>query len=132
MNLQHIIGADLSKKSVGLYCHLSASYIRIDNNGSGFKIFIKWLKQQSIDPFETMVVMEHTGLYSWLFEDFLHKHPIAFTKVSALEIKWSQGNTRGKSDKVDARRIAGYGFSKKAILIAEKPVEKELQQLQLL
>lgn len=132
MKVQHIIGADLSKKSIDLFCHLSASYIKIDNSSSGFKEMLKWFKQQHINLSEIMIVMEHTGLYSFRFEDFLHQHQVRFAKVNALVIKRSIGLIRGKSDKIDARRIAGYGFEKRANLIVEIAANKDLQRLQLL
>lgn len=62
-----------------------------------------------IDVSETMIVMEHTGLYGYLFEQFLHSLKISFCKISAREILRSSGLVRGKTDKVDAARIALYG-----------------------
>jgi transposase len=79
-----------------------------------------------------MVVMEHTGLYSCCLEEFLHSHQIAFTKVSALAIKRSLGLVRGKSDKIDAARIAAYGYEKKDKLMADLPTDKAFKDLQLL
>ena len=116
MKVQHIIGADLSKKSIDLVCHLLKSHIEIENAAAGFKNLMQWLRQQKINPFEIMIVMEHTGLYSYCFESFLHKHQIAFCKVNALAIKRSIGLVRGKTDKLDAARIAGYGHEKKISL----------------
>ena len=130
--VQHIIGADLSKRTIDLFCHLLNNYIRIDNDLSGFKELFKWIKRLQIKPSETMIVMEHTGLYSFCFERFLHRHQICFTKVNALAIKRSLGLVRGKSDKVDAKRIAEYGNEKRSKLVAEAPPSGELQRLQLL
>ena len=76
--------------------------------------------------------MEHTGLYSYLFEQFLHSRTIAFAKVNALAIKRSIGLTRGKSDKIDARRIARYGCQWMDTLRVQKPADKALQRLKLL
>ena len=132
MKLQHIIGADLSKRTIDLFCHLLKAHIRIENTTTGFKEMLKWAKQLHVNFSETMIVMEHTGLYSYCFEHFLHQHQIAFVKVPALAIKLSVGLVRGKSDKIDARRIAEYGFEKRAKLIAETPVSIELKRLQML
>ncbi|HWJ27130.1 MAG TPA: hypothetical protein VNS32_11345 [Flavisolibacter sp.] len=85
-NLQHIIGADLSKRTIDLFYH---SHLKIENNTAGFKQMIKWFKEQNIKASKAMIVMEHTGLYSYLFENFLHNRNIAFTKVSALAVKHS-------------------------------------------
>lgn len=129
MKVQHIIGADLSKRTIDLFCN---SHLTIENNKAGFKEMLKWLKQQNINTSEVMVVMEHTGFYSYCFEGFLHDHQIAFSKVPALAVKRSIGLARGKSDKIDARRLRDYGFEKKDKLSLETEVSKELQRLSLL
>jgi transposase len=132
MKVQHIIGADLSKRSIDLVCHLLKSYLKIENNVTGFKALRQWLRQQKINPSEVMIVMEHTGLYSHGFERFLHKQHIAFCKVNALEIKRSIGIVRGKTDKLDATRIACYGYAKKDKLTIDVPASECLQRLQML
>jgi transposase len=131
-NLQHIIGADLSKKTIDLFSHQCQSHITIENNPQGFKQMTLWISGQKINISEVLIVMEHTGLYSFLFEEFLHDNGIAFCKVSALQIKKSLGISRGKSDKIDAKRIARYGYEKQDILTNEPRASKEHQRLQLL
>ena len=132
MQIQQIIGADLSKKTIDLVCHFTKTHIQIQNNNAGFKDMVKWLNQQSIDLAEVMIVMEHTGLYSYCFEEYLHQLHIAFTKVNALTIKRSLGLVRGKNDKIDAKRIASYGYEKRDQLQQHPVIEKDLQRLQLL
>jgi transposase len=132
MKLQHIIGADLSKKSIDLVCHMLKSHIQIENSMAGFKDLMQWMRQQTINPSETMIVMEHTGLYSYCFEKFLHQHQIIFCKVNALAIKRSIGLVRGKTDKLDATRIAAYGYEKKDRLTIDVPASDALKRLQML
>lgn len=132
MKVQHIIGADLSKKSIDLVCHLLKSHVQIENTITGFKGLMQWFKQQKLNASETMIVMEHTGLYSYCFEKFLHQHQIPFCKVNALAIKRSIGLVRGKTDKLDAARIAAYGYEKKDRLATNVPVSDALKRLQLL
>jgi transposase len=132
MKLQHIIGADLSKKSIDLVCHLLKSHIQIENSVTGFKNLMQWLRQQKINPYETMIVMEHTGLYSYCFEKFLHQHQMVFCKVNALAIKRSIGLVRGKTDKLDAARIAAYGYEKRDKLTIDVPASDALKRLQML
>src|SRR5438309_5770552 len=98
MQVQEIIGADLSKKTIDLACYSTGKHIEVENSRSGFKQLLKWLKDQNINTTEAKIVMEHTGLYSYCFEEFLHQRSIAFVKVNALEIKRSIGLVRGKSD----------------------------------
>jgi transposase len=132
MKLQHIIGADLSKKSIDLVCHLLNTHVQIENSIAGFKDLLQWLQQHKVNPSETMIVMEHTGLYSFCFESFLHQHQIAFCKVNALAIKRSIGLVRGKTDKLDAARIAAYGYEKKDKLVVDVPASDALKRLQML
>jgi transposase len=132
MELPHIIGADISKKSIDIASHLFKTDLKIENNSSGFRGLVKWIKQQKLSLSEVMIVMEHTGLYSYQFEQFLFQSSIRFAKVSALEIKQSMGMVRGKSDKQDARRIARYGFEKASRLVAAVPADPSLQRLQML
>jgi transposase len=132
MKLLQYLGADLSKDSIDLFCNGLKSHVKIKNSTAGFKEFLAWLVLQKLNPFSVFLVMEHTGLYSFHFENFLHKHQIRFAKVSALAIKRSLGLIRGKNDKLDAERIARYGFEKGDQLQAEKPMDKGFQRLQML
>lgn len=125
----HIIGADLSKRTIDLFYR---SHFQIENNKNGFKEMIRRMKEQNINTSNVMIVMEHTGLYSFCFENFLHEHHIAFSKVNALAVKRSIGLVRGKSDKIDAKRLANYGYEKRETLTIEPVASKELQRLQLL
>lgn len=132
MKVQHVLGADLSKKTIDLVCHLTGCHLQIENTDSGFEQLREWVKQQGLCISATLLVMEHTGLYSYLFEKFLFRHQIAFTKISALQIKRSMGLVRGKTDKIDARRIAAYGWEKREQLSGDAPVSKPLERLQML
>lgn len=131
-NVYQIIGADLSKKTIDLFCHYSNQHLQISNDVAGFKQMLRWFKQQHIDSLGIMIVMEHTGLYGFCFEEFLHSSQIRFVKVNALIIKRSAGLARGKSDKVDAKRIAYYGVDRQSTLQPESPTSKDIQRLQLL
>lgn len=132
MKVPYIIGADLSKKSIDFASHGFKKHLKVENNPKGFKELVSWIKQLQINIDEVMIVMEHTGLYSYLFEQFLHHQQIGFTKVSALAIKRSMGLVRGKTDKQDACRIAQYGFEKARRLTLSKPSDKTLERLQML
>lgn len=108
-NQVQIIGADVSKGTIDLFLHSSGKHLRITNDKPGFKCFMDWLDSQAIMRSDVLLVMEHTGLYPYLFEKFLFKKEVRFAKVSARLIRMSGGIVRGKSDKADAKRIAEYG-----------------------
>ena len=124
------VGADLSKKTIDFFIHQLKVHLRVDNNVAGFKKLIEWIQQHCICVSEVMIVIEHTGLYSYQLEQFLHQNGISFTKVSALAIKRSLGLVRGKNDKIDARRIARYAFEKQDCLSADQPLSQNLIVLQ--
>lgn len=132
MKVSHIIGADLSKKTIDFAVHQRKMHLKVQNNACGFQDAIRWFKLQSIDVSQVMIVMEHTGLYSYQLEQFLHRHSISFTKVSGLAIKRSLGLVRGKTDKQDAIRIAQYGFEKADRLVPSPPMDEDLQRLKTL
>ena len=131
MKVPHIIGADLSKDTIDFATPQSA-HIKVTNDQPGYQTFMQWLKQQSINTSKMMMVMEHTGPYSYQFEQFLHAHHLAFTKVSALAIKRSMGLVRGKNDKIDAIRIARYGYEKRDKLVNTAPMNKAMERLLML
>jgi transposase len=129
MKVSQIIGADLSKRTIDFFCHCNQQHQVFENSVAGFKELIRWLRQLKIDGSEVMIVMEHTGMYSYLFEEFLHSRQIAFAKVPALQIIRSMGMVRGKSDKIDARRIADYGAQHLGKLPVAVPTTQQLKQL---
>ena len=134
MKITEILGIDVSKSSLDCFLYHSQLPMQTTtNNEKGFKLISKWLKKQiGKDLSQLMVVMEHTGIYTWQLEQYLHKHNIAYVKRPALDIKRSVGMIRGKSDKVDARFISKYGWMRKDELQPVKPLTDQqfsLQQL---
>lgn len=111
-NQVQIIGADVSKGTIDLFLHSSGKHLRISNDKQGFRSFMDWLDSLGIMRTDVVLVMEHTGLYPYLFEKFLFKKEVRFAKVNAKLIRMSSGILRGKSDKADAKRIAEYGVQK--------------------
>ena len=127
-----VVGADLSKKTIDLVIYSTKNHLCIENSKAGFKQMFLWLKQSIKDLSEMVVVMEHTGLYSYCFEKFLFEKEIQFSKVNPMDIKYSIGVTRGKSDKVDAARIAKYGAAKQDRLQIQTQTSKALEALKML
>lgn len=132
MKVPYIIGADLSKKTIDFVSHSFQTHIQLSNGSKGFQGLIVWMTKQKLNTSDVVIVMEHTGLYSCMFEAFLHRSSIAFAKVSGLAIKRSMGLVRGKNDKIDAKRIAQYGFEKQNLLRIEPAPSEKLKELKLL
>lgn len=132
MKVRHIVGADLSKDTVDLALHAGKSHLKIENSTKGFNHMLQWFKAQHLSTREVLLVMEHTGLYSYQLEGFLHQHQISFTKVPALAVKHSLGLVRGKNDKIDAQRLARYGTEKREVLLPTPKPTPALERLQML
>lgn len=131
-NVLQFVGADLSKRTIDLVLHSSKHHLCIENNTGGFKKMVSWFKQFHLNQSECIIVMEHTGLYSYCFEKFLFKKAIRFSKVNSVDIKYTIGVTRGKSDRVDAARIARYGAEKPERLKIQTQISKALESLKML
>lgn len=126
------VGIDVSKDKLD-FCiieDLSHSVVKkgiIENN---VKSISKWL--ESIEPEHTVVSMEHTGSYGALLAWLLSERQVCFYMINPLELKNSMGIQRGKSDAVDAFRIASYTIGNKYKLEAFKLPAKELRKIKAL
>lgn len=128
------MGIDVSKSWLDIAVFKPSTGIvyqdRIDNTVKHVTGLLKALKLQvGMNISECLFCMEHTGKYG---NAFLTASAMAELNVWVelpLQIKRSQGLVRGKSDPLDAARIAEYAyrFSDKAVLWT--PANKTLQEL---
>lgn len=123
------IGIDVSRNTLDVYCTEIKQHIRIDNDSSGFKSFLRFCKQHDIGLEQAFIVLEYTGGYEYKLLQFCESKNIAFLRLPGLAIKRSLGIVRGKNDKVDAARIAQYADEKYKQLSPEKPLDKGILQL---
>jgi transposase len=108
-----ILGIDVSKESIDACLIRQADgqlfESKFHNNLSGFRHLKAWCKQMQCEcDNHTLCCMEHTGLYTRLLVHYLISRDVQVWLESSLQIKRSQGLVRGKSDKIDAQRIARY------------------------
>lgn len=125
-----IVGVDISKSTLDFFFKPEGFFLRVKNDSKGFKLMQAQLNKKLVANADVFFVMEHTGRYSCRFEGFLRKHCLEYCKISALEIKRSLGVTRGKTDKVDAERIAQYGWLRRESLKADAAKSENITQLQ--
>ena len=90
---------------------------KVDNSFQGFDTIHDWLLKQRIKLEDCLFCMEHTGTYGLLLFAWLSQLDIDYCVEPGIKIKRSSGITRGKNDKVDARRIADYACTNRAKLI---------------
>lgn len=125
----YTLGVDVSKKTLDIHCAELNQHIQIANDQQGFNHFLKWCKINGIVLGKSFMVMEYTGGYEYRLIQFCEAKQIQYTRVPGLAIKRSMGITRGKTDKVDAARIAQYGEEKHKILSPAKPLNESIIQL---
>ncbi len=124
---EFFLGVDVSKLTLDVAMYGTKDHIRINNGSEGFKQLSGWLKLLDIALCDCWVIMEYTGGYEYRLVQFCTSKNISFTRVPGLQIKKSLGMQRGKNDKIDARRIAEYGFEKQAKLKAQ-PADNEVTE----
>jgi transposase len=118
---KHFFGVDISKDTLDLSLLEEGTYgsfkdEKIENSLNGFDKIIEWFEKDGIKPEDCLFCMEHTGTYGILFFAWLSQMRIDYCVEPAIQIKRSQGMTRGKNDKIDARRIADYTYINRAKL----------------
>ncbi len=121
-----VLGVDVSKLTLDISYAERRLHLKIDNNSKGFAEFKKWCKTHGISLKETLVVMEHTGGYEYRFIQFCESVPVAYCRISGLEIKRSMGMVRGKNDKDDSFRISEYGQEKIKKLKPSEPLNNNI------
>lgn len=105
---KRMIGVDISKDKLD-YCVIDNQEHKVLHRGvikNENKAIRKWV--DSIDLDCSCFAMEHTGHYGSLLAWLLADCHAVFYIISPLELKRSLGIHRGKSDAIDAYRIASY------------------------
>jgi transposase len=106
------IGIDVSKDWIDYaVCNADIQIIdrsaRINNDPDSITSFCKNVLKR-FGKENLYVVYEHTGNYGLLLGCVLESFSILYSVMPAIEIKLSSGLKRGKTDNVDATRIAEY------------------------
>ena len=110
-----IVGIDVSKESMDV-CMIESSSQRhytkcLTNTSEGYSKLKRWLKEHGNDDHEhTLFCMEHMGVYTRNLVKYLMSRGGKVWLESSLHIKRSIGLARGKSDKIDAERIARFAM----------------------
>lgn len=129
--VQKFIGIDVSKKTLDV-CVLSGDKNSsvIDNTSRSIIEFFK--KELRHFKGEVHVCIENTGKYSWELMKILPEIKCDFYVINPLHLKRSLGLVRGKSDKVDAIRIAMFikkNYDETPAFISRREVIEGLQVL---
>lgn len=133
MEFDFFIGIDVSKNELDFAVQQGKCFLfhrEIANEPGAIKMFVKELsKLPGFSLAGAIFCMEHTGIYNNHLLSCLHQKKTNVCLESAIHIKKSLGNIRGKNDKIDAIRIAGYAYEKRDKLRLWTPKRDVVQQL---
>lgn len=126
------VGIDVSKDKLD-YCIINDEAFTVEKSGiieNNSKAISKWL--DGLDHQNIVVSLEHTGHYGAALSWVLAEKGICFYMLNPLELKRSMGIQRGKSDDVDAYRIACFTIRHKDMLVPYELPTVEITKLKAL
>lgn len=117
MKKTSFLGIDVSKKTLDAALFVPRrekapreNLVQVSNDEEGFRKLLGWLSAKGVETGGLAVCFENTGAYSKALCAFLQMEGLDYREENPLQIKRSIGAVRGKSDKADAWRIAGYCY----------------------
>ncbi|MCW9707659.1 IS110 family transposase [Fodinibius salsisoli] len=112
MEASYYIGIDISRQRLDWQVtdaqNTECATGQTVNSPKGIHKMIGRWKRGNIRLHELIVYFEHTGPYGLLLATLLEEAGICYVVVSAVQVQLSLGIRRGKSDPIDARRLAEY------------------------
>jgi transposase len=111
----NFLGIDVSKEYFDAVIILNSDkkntvHNQFTNDIVGLKELIKWMKLNQSTNLNTLVCLEHTGMYGKIIIQYLFSKEFNIWVEMSLKIIRSIGVQRGKNDKIDAERIAFYAM----------------------
>jgi transposase len=131
----NFIGIDISKQTIDVALIANGRkeqilHSQFKKNSIGLKALARWLRSVNVFLNEgTVCCMEHTGLYNRSLLSFLQQHTCIIWVEMAHHIQLSLGLQRGKSDKVDAERIALFAYKNREEIKQWQPLDADIQHL---
>jgi len=131
MNYSCYVGIDVSKDFFDAYLVTSSasSHKVFSNNELGFKDLVTWLKLHNTQVSSSLFCAEAMGNYVLDLSVWLYTQNIPIVLACPLDIKKSMGIQRGKSDKIDAYKIALYAKKNVTSLKLFIPKLEDVEQL---
>ena len=133
MEFDFFIGIDVSKNELDFAVQQGKCFLfhrEVANEPAAINAFINELcKLPGFKLSNAIFCMEHTGIYNNHLLMCLHKKKANICLEAATQIRSSLGNIRGKNDKIDAIRIAGYAYDKQHKLCLWQPKREVVQEL---
>lgn len=127
----YFFGVDVSKRTLDITLLKEAvlTYRQFTNDQDGMDELLQWLKALEADFGRMLFCMEATGLYCFVLTEFLAQNKIDTWVEHAAQIKKANALDRGKTDKVDSKRIALYASRNLDRLRLWEPASATLQKI---
>lgn len=132
MKFNWFVGIDVSKNTLDITVLKSNEKVlfkQIENNVKQLKAFLKELKFEGVLLSESLICMEHTGIYCTPVIEVAEKMSLNLWLENATQIKLSIGMQRGKNDKVDSERIAEYAYRNQDKAVLRQPEREAMKKL---
>lgn len=131
---KHFVGIDVSKEFFDAVLILDGArdksvHNQFLNDCKGIKALCKWLNKHGSNSENTLICLEHTGMYGKLIIKYLTSCNFSLWVEMSLKIIRSIGLQRGKNDKIDAERIAYYAMKNSNEAIIYSPPRKEIDTI---
>lgn len=112
MEANYYVGVDISKHRLDWQVNDAQNQQlalgKATNRPSGIGKLLEQWSRQGIPLEEMVICFEHTGPYGLLLATMLEQAGVRYVMVAAAEVQLSLGIRRGKSDPIDAGRLAEY------------------------
>lgn len=114
MQFEYFIGVDVSKATLD-FAVVNRSQVlfhqQVSNDKKGIAQFLKELRLSTKTTIgQCLFCLEYTGIYNNPLLKALHQQAASIWVERAAHIQESMGLTRGKTDQVDAKRIALFAY----------------------
>lgn len=127
MQNQTIVGIDVSSATLDIYVSGKVQKsVVIKNETAAINRFFNTYRNECL-----LIAMENTGRYNWALYEVLKDLDHRVYVISPLHLKKSMGLVRGKSDKIDAMRIAAFIDKNHADIPQWKPSSPAIQKLKI-
>ena len=133
MDIPHYIGIDVSKNTLDWAVYANKQIVwqtQSENSPVAIRAVIKQLSAlPNFSRPTSICCMEHTGIYNAHVLEVLFEAHIPIWLEASIQIKQAGGLQRGKSDSVDAQRIAEYAYRFQDRLRLWQPARPALKKL---
>jgi transposase len=123
------VGIDISKQYLDCCLLIQGEKVALlkgENSVTGISSILNLLiNKHGLDVATTVFCMEHTGIYNNFLLEVLQEHSCMIWLENPYHIKMSLGLQRGKSDEIDAWRIAKFAYKNREEVKLWKP-EREV------